>query len=214
MDTVLRSRSNSVTIGADQPFCVIGERINPTGRKKFAEELRGGDLTTVTADALAQLHAGANMLDVNAGIPLVDEPELLMAMLQTVQEAVDLPICIDSSVIEALEAGLSVYEGRALVNSVTAEDDRLQEIMPLVAHHGAAVIALVSPAAIAIGRKPAFRTWRCGRPKETFDAPRHMLTPSSSRISEIVASVVVTASVSAPTVIASGSITMSSGLMP
>jgi 5-methyltetrahydrofolate--homocysteine methyltransferase len=144
MDTVLRSRSKTVTIGADQPFCIIGERINPTGRKKFAEELRGGDLSTVTADALAQAAAGADMLDINAGIPLVDEPELLKAMLRAAQDAVDLPICIDSSVIEALEAGLSVYEGRALVNSVTAEDDRLQEILPLVARHGAAVIALAN----------------------------------------------------------------------
>jgi len=144
MDTVLRSRSGSVTIGAHQPFCVIGERINPTGRKKFAEELRGGDLSTVTADALAQVEAGANMLDVNAGIPLVDEPDLLKAMLATVQDAVDAPICIDSSVIEALEAGLSVYEGRALVNSVTAEDERLNEILPLVVNHGAAVIGLAN----------------------------------------------------------------------
>jgi 5-methyltetrahydrofolate--homocysteine methyltransferase len=144
MDTVLRSRSKEVTIGAGQPFCVIGERINPTGRKKFAEELRGGDMSTVTGDALAQVDAGADMLDVNAGIPLVDEPELLKAMLATVQQAVDAPICIDSSVIEALEAGLSVYEGRALVNSVTAEDDRLEEILPLVARHDAAVIGLAN----------------------------------------------------------------------
>jgi 5-methyltetrahydrofolate--homocysteine methyltransferase len=144
MDTVLRSRSRSVTIGADQPFCVIGERINPTGRKVFAEELRNGDLSTVAVDALAQAAAGADMLDVNAGIPLVDEPELLKSMLRTVQDAVDLPICIDSSVIEALEAGLSVYEGRALVNSVTAEDERLEEILPLVAKYGAAVIGLAN----------------------------------------------------------------------
>jgi 5-methyltetrahydrofolate--homocysteine methyltransferase len=144
MNTVLRSRSKTVTIGAGQPFCIIGERINPTGRKKFAEELREGDLSTVTVDALAQTEAGADMLDVNAGIPLVDEPELLKAMLATVQETVDAPICIDSSVIEALEAGLSVYEGRALVNSVTAEDDRLEEILPLVARHGAAVIGLAN----------------------------------------------------------------------
>ena len=144
MDTVLRSRSRTVTIGADQPFCIIGERINPTGRKKFAEELRGGDLSTVAVDALAQAQAGADMLDINAGIPLVDEPELLKAMLRAAQDAVDLPICIDSSVIEALEAGLSVYEGRALVNSVTAEDDRLEEILPLVARHGAAVIGLAN----------------------------------------------------------------------
>jgi len=144
MDTVLRSRSASVTIGPEQPFCVIGERINPTGRKAFAEELRGGDLSTVTADALAQVQAGADMLDINAGIPLVDESELLKSMLRTAQDAVDVPICIDSSVIEALEAGLSVYEGRALVNSVTAEDERLEEILPLVARYDAAVIGLAN----------------------------------------------------------------------
>jgi 5-methyltetrahydrofolate--homocysteine methyltransferase len=143
-ETVLRSRNNTVTIGAARPFCVIGERINPTGRKKFAEDLRAGELSTVTHDAVAQVEAGADMLDVNAGIPLVDEAELLGSMLRTVQQAVDVPICIDSSVIEALEAGLSVYEGRPLVNSVTAEDDRLSEILPLVARHGAAVIGLAN----------------------------------------------------------------------
>jgi 5-methyltetrahydrofolate--homocysteine methyltransferase len=144
METVLQSRSSTVTIGPEQPFCIIGERINPTGRKAFAEQLRGGDLSTVTADAIAQTDAGADMLDVNAGIPLVDEAELLQQMLRTVQDATDLPICIDSSVIEALEAGLSVYEGKALVNSVTGEDDRLEEILPLVARHGAAVIGLAN----------------------------------------------------------------------
>ena len=144
METVLHSRSSTVTIGPEQPFCIIGERINPTGRKVFAEALRNGDLSTVTVDAEAQTEAGADMLDVNAGIPLVDEAELLQNMLQVVQNATDLPICIDSSVIEALEAGLSVYEGKALVNSVTGEDDRLEEILPLVAKHGAAVIALAN----------------------------------------------------------------------
>ncbi|MEO8968411.1 MAG: dihydropteroate synthase, partial [Solirubrobacteraceae bacterium] len=144
MDTVLRSRSGSVTIGAEQPFCIIGERINPTGRKVFAQELRAGNIDTVTADALTQVQAGADMLDINAGIPLVDEPELLKSMLRAAQAAVDAPICIDSSVIEALQAGLSVYEGRALVNSVTAEDERLDEILPLVARHGAAVIGLAN----------------------------------------------------------------------
>jgi len=144
METVLHSRSSTVTIGPEQPFCIIGERINPTGRKVFAEELRNDDLSTVTKDAVAQTEAGADMLDVNAGIPLVDEPELLKKMLRTVQAATDLPICIDSSVIEALEAGLSVYEGKALVNSVTGEDERLEEILPLVAKHGAAVVALAN----------------------------------------------------------------------
>jgi len=131
-------------IGHGRPFCIIGERINPTGRKRFAEELRAGELSTVTHDALAQTEAGADMLDVNAGIPLVDESELLAKMLRTVQGAVDAPICIDSSVIEALEAGLSVYEGRPLVNSVTAEDDRLQQILPLVSDYDAAVIGLAN----------------------------------------------------------------------
>jgi 5-methyltetrahydrofolate--homocysteine methyltransferase len=144
MDTVLHGRSKTVTIGAGQPFCIIGERINPTGRKKLAEELKGGDLSTVELDANTQVDAGADMLDVNAGIPLVDEAELLATMLRTVQAAVDVPICIDSSVIEALEAGLAVYEGKALVNSVTGEDDRLEEILPLVARHGAAVIGLAN----------------------------------------------------------------------
>jgi 5-methyltetrahydrofolate--homocysteine methyltransferase len=144
MDTVLRGRSTTVTIGADKPFCIIGERINPTGRKKLAEELKGGDLSTVVLDTETQVEAGADMLDVNAGIPLVDEAELLATMLRTVQETADIPICIDSSVIEALEAGLAVYEGKALVNSVTGEDDRLEEILPLVARHGAAVIGLAN----------------------------------------------------------------------
>jgi 5-methyltetrahydrofolate--homocysteine methyltransferase len=144
MDTVLSGKTKTVTIGAGQPFCIIGERINPTGRKKLAEELRGGDLGTVELDTHAQVEAGADMLDVNAGIPLVDEAELLAKMLRTVQAAADIPICIDSSVIEALEAGLAVYEGKPLVNSVTGEDERLEEILPLVARHGAAVIGLAN----------------------------------------------------------------------
>jgi 5-methyltetrahydrofolate--homocysteine methyltransferase len=144
METTLHSRSSTVTIGPEQPFCIIGERINPTGRKAFAEQLRNDDLSTVVVDAVAQTEAGADMLDVNAGIPLVDEAELLQKMLRTVQANSDLPICIDSSVIEALEAGLSVYEGKALVNSVTGEDDRLEEILPIVARHGAVVIGLAN----------------------------------------------------------------------
>jgi 5-methyltetrahydrofolate--homocysteine methyltransferase len=144
MDTVLRSRSKTLTIGAAQPFCIIGERINPTGRKTFAAQLREGDLSTVRLDALAQAQAGADVLDINAGIPLVDEAKLLSEMLRVAQDTVEVPLCIDSSVIEALEAGLSVYEGRALVNSVTAEDERIEEILPLVARHDAAVIGLAN----------------------------------------------------------------------
>jgi 5-methyltetrahydrofolate--homocysteine methyltransferase len=144
MDTVLQSRSRTVTIGAEQPFCIIGERINPTSRKTFSEQLKNGDLSTVVSDAREQVAAGADMLDVNAGIPLVDEAALLADMIRTVQDTVDAPICIDSSVIEALEAGLAAYEGRALVNSVTAEDERLDEILPIVARYGAAVIGLAN----------------------------------------------------------------------
>jgi 5-methyltetrahydrofolate--homocysteine methyltransferase len=144
MDTVLRSRSKTVVIGSDKPFCIIGERINPTGRKVFAQELRDGDLSTVERDALAQVAAGADMLDINAGIPMVDEADLLAQMLRKVQDTVDVPICIDSSVVEALEAGLSAYEGRALVNSVTAEDERLEAVLPLVAKYDAAVIGLTN----------------------------------------------------------------------
>jgi len=144
VDTVVQSRSKTVVIGTDQPFCIIGERINPTGRKAFAGELRNGEYGTVVSDALAQVEAGADMLDVNAGIPLVDEPELLSKLIKLVQDTVEVPICIDSSVVEALEAGLAAYEGKALVNSVTGEDERLEAILPLVAKHGAAVIALAN----------------------------------------------------------------------
>jgi 5-methyltetrahydrofolate--homocysteine methyltransferase len=144
MHTTLRSPSRTVVIGHDQPFCIIGERINPTGRKKFAEALRAGDLSPVVGDVERQVSAGAHVLDVNAGIPLTDEPELLAAVIRLVQEHTDLPICIDSSIVEALDAGLSAYQGKALVNSVTGEDDRLAEILPLVKRHGAAVIALAN----------------------------------------------------------------------
>ena len=144
MDTVLQSRSRTVTIAIDKPFCIIGERINPTGRKAFAQELRNGNLDQVLEDADAQIAMGCDMLDVNAGIPLVDEAELLAKMIRLLQSHSDIPLCIDSSVIEALEAGLDAYEGKALVNSVTGEDDRLDLILPIVAKHGAAVIGLTN----------------------------------------------------------------------
>lgn len=141
-ETVLRSTGKEVVIATNRPFCIIGERINPTGRKLFQEQLRAGDLSLVEKDVHAQVAGGANVLDVNMGVPLTDEPELLVKAIQLVQSLTDLPICIDSSVVEALEAGLAVYQGRALVNSVTAEDERLEAILPLVKKHDAAIIAL------------------------------------------------------------------------
>ena len=140
--TVLRSATKEVVIGHDVPFTVIGERINPTGRRRFQEQLRAGDLSAVETDVAAQVAGGADVLDINMGVPLTDEPELLRKAIVLVQSLTDLPICIDSSVIEALEVGLETYQGRALVNSVTAEDDRLAAILPLVKRHDAAIIAL------------------------------------------------------------------------
>jgi len=142
MRTVVRSATREVVIGGDQPFCLIGERLNPTGRKLFAEQLRKGDLTQIAIDVEQQIAGGATMLDVNMGIPLVDEAELLAKAVTLVQELTDLPLVIDSSVIEALEAGLGAYRGKALVNSVTGERERLDAILPIVKRYGAAVIAL------------------------------------------------------------------------
>ena len=131
-------------VSGDRPFVIIGERINPTGRKVLAAEMKEGKMDRVRADAIAQAAAGAHMLDVNAGIPALDEAALLVAAIQAVTEVCDLPICIDSSIIEALEAGLSAYEGKALVNSVTAEEERMERILPLVKKHGAAVIGMAN----------------------------------------------------------------------
>lgn len=141
-DTVVSSASREVAIGFERPFVMIGERINPTGRKLLAEEMKVGDFSRVEADAIAQVAAGAQMLDVNAGIPLADEPALLATAIQLVQAITDVPLSIDSSIIEALEAGLAVYQGKALVNSVTGEDENLERVLPLVAKYGAAVVAI------------------------------------------------------------------------
>jgi 5-methyltetrahydrofolate--homocysteine methyltransferase len=142
MDTVLRSAAKEVRIGAGQPFCVIGERINPTGRRIFQDQLRAGDLSRIEIDVAQQIAGGAMVLDVNMGAPLADEAELMDKAVRLIQSITDLPLCLDSSIIEVLEAGLAAYQGKALVNSVTAEDDRLEAILPLVARHGAAVIGL------------------------------------------------------------------------
>lgn len=143
-DTVLSSATREVAIGFERPFVIIGERINPTGRKMLAAEMAAGEFCTVVADVHAQLEAGAHMLDVNAGIPLADEPAILAQTVELVQSLTDVPLSIDSSVVEALEAGLSAYRGKALVNSVTGEDQRLERVLPLVAKHGAAVVAITN----------------------------------------------------------------------
>jgi 5-methyltetrahydrofolate--homocysteine methyltransferase len=141
-DTVISSASREVVLGFTRPFVMIGERINPTGRKILAAEMKAGDFSRVEADVLRQLAAGAHMLDVNAGIPLADEPAILAKTIQLVQSITDVPLSIDSSIVAALEAGLAVYKGKALVNSVTGEEDRLETVLPLVKKYGAAVVAI------------------------------------------------------------------------
>ena len=141
-DTIISSATREHVIGDNRPFTIIGERINPTGRKVLAEEMKNDDFSRVESDALAQVAAGSQMLDVNAGIPLADEPALLAKAIQLVQSITDVPLSIDSSIIEALESGLAVYQGKALVNSVTGEDESLDRVLPLVAKHNAAVVAI------------------------------------------------------------------------
>src|SRR5258708_4475041 len=141
-DTLVSSATREVVIGFDRPFVIIGERITPTGRKILAAEMAAGDFSRVEADALAQVAAGAQMLDVNAGIPLADEPAILARAVQLVQSITDVPLSIDSSIVKALEAGLAVYKGKPLVNSVTGEDERLESVLPLIKKYGAAVVAI------------------------------------------------------------------------
>ncbi len=141
-DTVISSKTREVIIGFGRPFVVIGERINPTGRKLLAEEMKVGDYSRVQSDALAQVAAGAQVLDVNAGIPLADEPAILADCIRLLQSITDVPLSIDSSIVEALEAGLAAYEGKALLNSVTGEEERLERVLPLVKKYGCAVVAI------------------------------------------------------------------------
>lgn len=142
MHTEVSSKTKTVLIGPDRPFTIIGERINPTGRKKLAAEMAAGDFSRVISDAEAQVAAGAHMLDVNAGIPLTDEPAILEETIQLVQSITDVPLSIDSSIVEALQRGLQAYEGKPLVNSVTGEEERLEAVLPLIKKHGAAVIGI------------------------------------------------------------------------
>ena len=140
--TIISSKTKEIIIGSEQPFVIIGERINPTGRKLLAEEMKAGNLERVREDALSQVAAGAQMLDVNAGVPLADEPKILADSIKLIQGITDVPLCIDSSIVEALERGLEAYEGKALLNSVTGEEERLDTVLPLVKKFGCAVIGI------------------------------------------------------------------------
>lgn len=141
-DTIISSATKEVVIGFDRPFVMIGERINPTGRKLLAEEMKAGNFERVSADAIAQVAAGAQMLDINAGIPLADEPALLAQAIELVQSVTDVPLSIDSSIVEALIAGCEAHQGKPLINSVTGEDEQMERVLPLVKKYGAAVVAI------------------------------------------------------------------------
>jgi 5-methyltetrahydrofolate--homocysteine methyltransferase len=143
-ETVLTGPGGEVRIGDEHPFAIIGERINPTGRSMLTEQLTRGDMSTVKADAVAQVAAGARLLDLNAGVPGFDEPEMLSNVVRAVHEVVGVALCIDSSTPEALEAAIPLAQGKVLVNSVTAEDASLERLLPLVKRFGAAVIGMAN----------------------------------------------------------------------
>jgi 5-methyltetrahydrofolate--homocysteine methyltransferase len=175
METVLTSPTKTVRIGPDHPFVIIGERINPTGRKLLAAEMAAGNYERVRKDAAAQVEAGAHMLDVNAGIPLADEPAILAEAIRIVQSVTDVPLCIDSSIVKALESGLAAYQGKPLLNSVTGEDERLEVVLPLVAKYKCAVIGISNDdtgisedpsVRFAVARKIVARAESYGIPRE------------------------------------------------
>lgn len=175
MHTEICSNTKTVLIGPEHPFTIIGERINPTGRKALAAEMAAGNYERVEKDALAQVAAGAHILDVNAGIPLIDEPAVLEEIVKLIQSITEVPLCIDSSIVEALQRGLEAYEGKALVNSVTGEEDRLEVVLPLVKKHDAAVIAISNDdtgisddpdVRFAVAKKIVERAMDHGIPKE------------------------------------------------
>lgn len=189
METVISSATKTVVIGPERPFVIVGERINPTGRKLLTKQMMAMNMDLVRRDAVRQAEAGAHLLDVNAGVPDDDvEPEILRAAIGAVQEVVDVPLSIDSSVIEALEAGLDAYEGRALVNSVTGEDERLEAILPLVKKYGAAVVGVANDESgistdpevrLAVARKIVARAADHGIPPEDVVIDPLVLTVSA-----------------------------------
>lgn len=175
MQTVFSSKTKTVIISPDRPFTIIGERINPSGRKLLAAEMAAGNFDRVVKDALAQVEAGAHMLDVNAGIPLADEPAILAQAIKIVQSVTDVPLSIDSSIVGALASGLEAYEGKPLVNSVTGEEERLESVLPMVKKYGAAVIGISNDESgisedpdlrFAVAKKIVERAMDYGIPKE------------------------------------------------
>ena len=164
----LTSRSSTVYFGAGFPIRIIGERINPTGRKAMAAELREGNLTTVKRDALAQQEAGAAILDVNAGVPGIDQPALMVRLVEELSQLVTLPLSIDTTDPDTLEAGLRIYPGRALVNSVSAEPERLEKFLPIAKRYGAAVLCLP----LAPGGLPANARERVDTVRRIIDAAK------------------------------------------
>jgi 5-methyltetrahydrofolate--homocysteine methyltransferase len=175
METILRSPTREIRIGPEHPFVIIGERINPTGRSKLAAEMAAGNFERVRADAIAQAQAGAQVLDVNAGIPMADEPAILAEAIRLVQSVTDLPVSIDSSVVQALESGLAAVKGKALINSVTGEEERLEAVLPLAKRYGAAVICISNDETgisqdpdvrFAVAKKIIERAQRIGLPRE------------------------------------------------
>lgn len=194
--TILKSKGRTVEIHRDLATVIIGERINPTGRKKVLAALKEGDFETVRTDALDQVAAGAAVLDVNAGVPGADEPKLLAEVLQTVMDTVDVPLCIDTADPEALEAALSLYEGKALVNSVNGEEESLDAVLPLVKEFGAAVIGLcmdddgipeTAADRFAVAEKILDRAARLGIPEEDVIIDPLALTMGSDHNAGIIA---------------------------
>lgn len=175
MHTLIWSASERVVIGPDQPVVIIGERINPTGRPRLAAAIQAGDMAPLQAEALRQARAGAAVLDVNVGLAGIDEPAALVAAVRAVGQVCQAPLCLDSASPLALEAALAAYPGKALVNSVNGEEAKLQEVLPLVARHKAAVVALAmddrgvprdADTRLAIAERILDRAARLGIPAE------------------------------------------------
>jgi len=196
LTTVVSSKTQTVEINRGKPTVIIGERINPTGRKLMLKALQAGDFDIVRSDAKKQVEAGAKVLDVNAGVPGADEPALLKQVLTTVMEVVDVPLCIDTADPEALEAALSMYAGKALINSVNGEERSLETVLPLAKEYGAAVISLcmdddgipaTAEARLKVAAKIIERAAKLGIPVEDIVIDPLALTMGADHTSGLIA---------------------------